>query len=257
MAAAVCPGAPFLIADPSTNPARLGARVPGLAAACPRRGRPRARGAAARRRGTAGPEPRRPSTGRLLRPGHRWSGRDSGAATSGWWRRSPPDPAGPTPPVLALPGTVVGLDLLAAAGLGAPTWAWEVGPGRPPIDLDPARDAHRWGLLVSADGAARHGDDAPGRRDARSAAFDTAVAAALGAAIRGHSPSRLDDPALPADDLLAGCAALRPARGLDRRQPAGPGGDALRGRAFRRRLPGRLVVLGHGGPAEGARGSSW
>lgn len=39
--------------------------------------------------------------------------------------------------------------------------------------------ADRIALLVIADGAACHGDDAPGRRDDRSAAFDAALTAAL------------------------------------------------------------------------------
>ncbi len=211
MAAAVCPGAPFLIADPSTNPARLGARVPGLAAAC--RAAVAALAPAERLLVVGGPpgrSPAAPSTGRLLRPGSSLVGSGFRRGDLGLVEAITPGARrGPAPPVLALPGTVVGLDLLAAAGLGAPTWAWEVDPAGPRIDLDPARDAHRWGLLVSADGAARHGDDAPGRRDARSAAFDTAVAAALGAGDPRALAEALDDPALPADDLLAGCAALR------------------------------------------------
>jgi hypothetical protein len=57
--------------------------------------------------------------------------------------------------------------------------------GDDPAVAQAAIDHHvgpvRVGLLVVADGAACHGDHAPGRRDDRSAGFDDAVAGALAA----------------------------------------------------------------------------
>jgi hypothetical protein len=85
-------------------------------------------------------------------------------------------------PVLAV-GTIVGQALLAAAfpdGLPAPVDLVETGDD---ADADDASARHsardRDALLVIADGAATHGDHAPGRRDDRAGPFDDAVAAAL------------------------------------------------------------------------------
>ncbi len=237
MAAAVCPGAPFLIADPAPAPS-LARRVPNLLAACRTAVRALAPAdrllvIAAAPGGGAGAM----ADGRLLPPGSALVGWGFVRGDNGHPVSTLPGAPGTPPAVLAAPGTAVGLALLARAGLGAPTWAWELGArreparaplGRPfdtgvdagddtgvdtgvggPAGIDPAADVARWGLLVSADGSARHGDDAPGRSDVRAAAFDGALTAALAAGDPAGLERALSNPDLPAGELLAGCSALR------------------------------------------------
>ena len=112
------------------------------------------------------------------------------------------------PPVVssAAVGTAVGATLLAESLTGAASNGQapqQLSSHRPPspaqcppttaieINGDPAevaemlagraQSAERLALLVIADGSACHGDDAPGRRDDRAAAFDAALAEALAA----------------------------------------------------------------------------
>ena len=81
-------------------------------------------------------------------------------------------------------GTIVGASLLTdSAELGVPDFTTveingdSIGGAAAAASVVAAAD--RIALLVIADGAACHGDDAPGRRDDRSTAFDAALAAAL------------------------------------------------------------------------------
>jgi hypothetical protein len=80
-------------------------------------------------------------------------------------------------------GTMVGAALLADAESSVPVTAVEiVDPAAAANFLFPmTRSSERVALLVIADGAARHGDNAPGRRDDRSTGFDAAIAGALAA----------------------------------------------------------------------------
>jgi hypothetical protein len=110
----------------------------------------------------------------------------------------------PGAPVLASVGTVVGAHLLEQAGVTVPTSALQVAPGSGTQLLDSGRT----GLLVMADGAACHGEHAPGAEDPRSEGFDRDLVTAL----RSGDPARLADacrrlselaPALRADSLPA------------------------------------------------------
>ncbi len=84
-------------------------------------------------------------------------------------------------------GAVVGVGLLARIqpdGVRVPVEVVETGMdpvAAGPLVTDRVAGRTRVGLLVVADGAACHGDHAPGRRDDRSAAFDDALARALAA----------------------------------------------------------------------------
>jgi hypothetical protein len=92
-------------------------------------------------------------------------------------------------------GTAVGAHLLAAAGITVPTSALQVAPGAGTQLLDDGRT----GLLVMADGAACHGEHAPGAPDPRSESFDADLVTAL----RSGDPMAL----AAACDRLAGLAA--------------------------------------------------
>lgn len=169
VAAAVVPGAPFLVpgvADP------IAARTSELTAAC----RQAVGGLSGADRIVLVSAARWPSPARRLPPGTVPGG-------SPLRRRDLGDGA---PPVIdPAVGSIVGAAVLRRA--------------RPELDLtrvlmvetgaDPTaaaalitapEDESRIGLLVVADGAAAHGEHAPGRRDDRSAEFDDALAAALG-----------------------------------------------------------------------------
>ncbi len=81
-------------------------------------------------------------------------------------------------------GTVVGASLLAGSAVDVPVTALEiVGSGAAAAAALPEvmADHLRTGVLVIADGAACHGDAAPGRRNVAAGPFDRAVAKALAA----------------------------------------------------------------------------
>ena len=121
--------------------------------------------------------------------------------------------------------TLVGAHLLRAARHATPTTALEVSAGgSAPVsaDIPPALNTgglDRVTVLVIADGAACHGDDAPGRRDDRSDAFDAALARALAAG----DPAALGDaccnPELPADAVMASVNPLALLADLTRSAP--------------------------------------
>jgi hypothetical protein len=207
VAVAVCPGAPLLIAGVAE---RLAGRVPDVDAACD----DALAGLAVAERLliVAGPPGRTSGCSRarrILEPGTPvvgWGfGRGNGSHSV---LRAAGRPSGDEAPTLGLPSTAVGLALLARHAPVAPTWVLELDADGDAIPFEPAEDGHRWGLLVLADGAARHGGDAPGRADDRAAAFDAGVAAALEAGEPGELLSAIGDPRRPADELLAGCASL-------------------------------------------------
>jgi hypothetical protein len=90
-----------------------------------------------------------------------------------------PDAAGPVDPVLPLPLLVAGW---ARGGLDVRVRGELVAPDADQatcIALGAALADEDAGLLVIGDGAAKHGEKAPGYRDERAGAFDQAVAAAL------------------------------------------------------------------------------
>jgi len=95
-------------------------------------------------------------------------------------------------------GTAVGAHLLSAAGVTAPTSAVQLTAGS---EL-PVPGAGRTGLLVMADGAACHGEHAPGAPDPRSESFDADLVTAL----RSGDPAAL---AATCDRLADLAAALR------------------------------------------------
>lgn len=102
-------------------------------------------------------------------------------------------PPGTPRPVVA--GTAVGLRLVLRAGIAVPTSALQVASG----DGVHLAAAGRTGLLVMADGAACHGEHAPGAPDPRSEGFDADLVTAL----------RSGDPAT----LAATCRSLGPTSG--------------------------------------------
>jgi len=117
----------------------------------------------------------------------------------------------PAPSVAIL----VGAHLLCAARHATPTSALEVmigGPAGVAVDLPPelssAGGPDRVTMLVIADGAACHGDNAPGRRDDRSGAFDAAVARALAAGDPAALREACRDPGLPAQAVMASVGPL-------------------------------------------------
>jgi hypothetical protein len=96
-------------------------------------------------------------------------------------------------------GTAVGAALIAAAGIAAPVTVLQVDASRP--TRLPGL-AGRVCVLVLADGAACHGEHAPGAPDPRSESFDDALVTAL----RSGRPDVLAD---ACDRLAALAAALR------------------------------------------------
>jgi len=198
---AVCPGAPFLIAGVADS---LAARLHPVVDAC--RAALNALPAAdslvllATGRPTAGGAPFRelPVGSAIAMTAVRRSDQQVPAITL------PTSPPRPTPaPLVPDPavGTMVGAALLGGASK-LPVTAVEVIDSAATANMlfPMTRSSERVALLVIADGAACHGDDAPGRRDDRSTAFDAAVAAALAAG----SPA----------DLSAACADWSAAREL-------------------------------------------
>lgn len=168
VAAAVVPGAPFLVPAVAD---RIAAGTPELIAAC--RQAVVAPGAADLIVVVAAGRP--PAAPRLLPPGPL-------PGSSPLRRR---DLAAAAPPAtLPAVGSIVGAAVLARGRPG-------LDPSRVRIvetGADPAAaaalvtglgDDTRVGLVIVADGAAAHGEHAPGRRDDRSAGFDDALAAAL------------------------------------------------------------------------------
>ncbi len=118
-------------------------------------------------------------------------------------------------PVLAV-GTIVGQALLARAfpdGVPVPVDVVETG-GEAEADDAAARHGaqERDAVLVIADGAATHGDHAPGRRDDRAGPFDDALAAALA----GGDPTALGRACADRDVAGALLAVVEPLRVLAR-----------------------------------------
>lgn len=167
VAAAVCPGAPFLVPGVAD---RLAAESTDLLCAGER--------AVFRLAGAdrivliaAGREP----GARVFPPGTEVSASALGGREA--FRRCQPDFA---------VGGIVGRALLDRAfpdGVPAPVVTVETGddPVATRRAIDRQAGPGRLGVLVVADGAACHGDHAPGRRDDRAAPFDDALAAALAA----------------------------------------------------------------------------
>jgi hypothetical protein len=131
-----------------------------------------------------------------------------------------PDATGPVDPELPLPLLVAGW---ARDGLDVTVRGELVAPDADPAScaaLGAALAEEEAGLLVVGDGAAKHGEKAPGYRDERAGPFDEAVAAAL----RDADPAALAalDPDLAAQlwasgrapwQVLAGAAGGRSWRG--------------------------------------------
>ncbi len=175
VAAAVCPGAPFLVPGVAD---RLAAESAALVAACTRAVRALA--------GTdrivliaAG----RGSVVRVFPPG-------VDVPASPLCRSDVPLRSGPGPAFAV--GSIVGRALLsqvfsnrvgASGSACVPAGITTVETGDDPevarIAIGHHVGAGPVGLLVIADGAAAHGDQAPGKRDDRSAAFDDALARAF------------------------------------------------------------------------------
>ncbi len=84
-----------------------------------------------------------------------------------------------TDPARAAVGTAVGAHLLLGAGVAVRTRAIQVGSVADPLLLAESIPAGRTALLVMADGAAGHGEHAPGTPDPRSDGFDRDVVTAL------------------------------------------------------------------------------
>lgn len=164
--AAVCPGAPFLIPGVAEPLAR---RTAALTAACVAAVRPLA-------------EAERIV---VIAGGRRSIVFPAGTVTS--QVLTPPVVRGDLAPRMGRPvlavGTIVGQALLDRAfpdGVPVPVDLVETGDDAAADDASARHSARdRDGLLVIADGAATHGDDAPGRRDDRAGPFDDAWAAAL------------------------------------------------------------------------------
>jgi hypothetical protein len=115
--------------------------------------------------------------------------------------------SGPAPELIDDPavGTIVGAHLLALDRPGTPVVAVEVHDdptGAAAAAAGAVAGFDRIALLVIADGSACHGDDAPGRRDDRSAPFDATLATALAAGDPAALTRACADRALAAD-LLA------------------------------------------------------
>ena len=141
---------------------------------------------------------------------HLGAGRDAAVGTAG---RAAAEPS------VAI---LVGAHLMRAAQHAVPTWALEVSPavssaGHPPeLNTD---GPDRVTVLVIADGAACHGDNAPGRRDDRSDAFDAALARALAAGDPAALADACRNPELPADAVMASVNPLALLADLTRSAP--------------------------------------
>lgn len=121
----------------------------------------------------------------------------------------------------ASPGTVVAAHLLAEAAITAPATAIEIGgdPDQVVAELaDRTGSGARMALLVIADGAACHGDAAPGRRDDRAGPFDARIVLALEAGDPAALTVACADPALSIA-LLAGVDPLRVLAGVTAGRP--------------------------------------
>jgi hypothetical protein len=129
---------------------------------------------------------------------------------------------------------MVGAALLADAECSLPVTAVEVIDAAPTANfLSPmTRSSERIALLVIADGAACHGDDAPGRRDDRSTGFDAAVARALAAGSPADLSSACADRSLSVEllasveplDVLARLASTSPPAAAELRYADAPVG---------------------------------
>ena len=147
-------------------------------------------------------------------------------------------------------GTVVGANLLTDRPAPfPPTIGIEIAgdPAAAAALLDEELSgAGRVCLLVIADGAATHGDHAPGRRDDRAAPFDDGLAAALA----GGDPAGLE-PSLPADRSRPEGIAGRRRHTVGRcwlalivgDRPPTAAGPVLPGQPVRRRLFRRVLAL--------------
>ena len=112
---------------------------------------------------------------------------------------------------------------MRAAQHAVPTSALEVSPARrlrrdipPELNTD---GPDRVTVLVIADGAACHGDNAPGRRDDRSDAFDAALAHALATGDPAALADACRNPELPADAVMASVNPLALLADLTRSAP--------------------------------------
>jgi hypothetical protein len=165
--AAVCPGAPFLVPGVADS---LAAGSGDLVGACERA----VLGLAGVDRIVLIAAGRRPVV-RVFPPG-------AEVGTSPLRRSDLPPLSGPSPDFAV--GSIVGRALLDRAfpgGVPAPVVTVETGddPATARRAIDMSAGADRVGVLVISDGAAAHGDDAPGRRDDRSLPFDDMLADAL------------------------------------------------------------------------------
>jgi hypothetical protein len=181
--AAVCPGAPFLIAGVADSLATT-LRPVIMACRAAIRGLPAADSIVLLAAGgpTAGGAPfRELPVGALLAMTsiRRSDQRVPAISLPASPPRTAPGPAVTDPAV----GTMVGAALLDDVSCKLPVTAVEVVDSAAAASMLSAmtRSAERVALLVIADGAACHGDEAPGRRDDRSTGFDAAVRAALAA----------------------------------------------------------------------------
>ncbi|MGS0686986.1 hypothetical protein ACVBEQ_17900 [Nakamurella sp. GG22] len=190
--AAVCPGAPFLVEGVADA---LGFRHPDVRAACEQAlsalpaadsvyvvssaGRQSERSTAAT---TSGPAGRPSGPSRWLNPGVAL--RSAGIVRSDHPAVAPVELApggGPDADDFST-GTFVAAYLLTTAAITAPATAVEIDgdPDQVAVELaEHAGSVARVALLVIADGAACHGDEAPGRRDDRAATFDDLIVRAL------------------------------------------------------------------------------
>lgn len=168
----VCPAAPWLIdavaptlaTDPAVAAAAIRPEVTDLAARCDRilAVVPASRGSA---------EGWIPAVADDLGPSPYGRGADADAATG--------TDASTTP----LPGAAWVARALLGDGpldvLALPSVSRDAATPLPGQVIAIAGDAYRWGLLVLADGARCHGDDAPAARDARADNFERRLAGAL------------------------------------------------------------------------------
>ena len=117
-------------------------------------------------------------------------------------------------------GTVVGAQLLSDASIVAPTTAVEVTDPAAAVLLlaGHAASTERLTLLVIAGGSACHGDGAPGRRDDRAAAFDRALADALADGVPDRLARACADREL-AENLMADVIPLRVLASLTEQRP--------------------------------------
>ncbi len=160
--------------------------------------------------------------------------------------------------VLPSVATMVGAHLLRAAAHRTPTSALEViGAGAPSLaaDLPPQLSTDgpdRVSLLVIADGAACHGDNAPGRRDDRSGAFDAAIARALAAGDPAALSVACRNPELPADAVMASVGPLAVLADLTHATPPNTAELLYSGAPFGVGLLRRILAMGPGVRPHGA-----